>query len=155
MKLCISVEKRCIVLWMYPRYYGGAVHVLLVASFSPWRPGFDPRPVYVCFTIDKVVLGQVFLGLLRISPDIIPPLLHFHLPCKVKIKGKVIFLLLSTNAQLLSQVYITIVSIKMLFSCVYSNICSTLTFYVTEQDADVELPDDDMEMLKHVGVWIM
>jgi hypothetical protein len=41
----------------------------MVASFTPWRPGFDPRPVYVGFTIDKVVMGQVFLGVLRISPD--------------------------------------------------------------------------------------
>jgi hypothetical protein len=93
MKLCISVEKRCIRLWMYPRYYGGAVHRLLVTSFSPWRPGFDPRPVYTGFTIDKVVLGQVFLGVLRISPDIIvPPSLDSHFPCKVKIKVKVIFI---------------------------------------------------------------
>ena len=30
-----------------------------------------------------------------------------------------------------------------------------LRMYITQQGADVEIPDDDMEMSKHVGVWIM
>jgi hypothetical protein len=32
----------------------------LVASLSPWRPGFDIRSVHVEFVVDKVALGQVF-----------------------------------------------------------------------------------------------
>ena len=29
---------------------------LSVASFSPWRPGFDPRPIHVRFVMEKVTL---------------------------------------------------------------------------------------------------
>jgi len=32
---------------------------------------------------------------------------------------------------------------------------SNLRIYVTQHGTDVELPDDDMKMSKHVGVWIM
>ena len=110
--MCISVEKRCIILWMYPRHYGEAVHRLLVSGFSPWRRGFDPRPAYAGFTIDKVLLGQVFLGVLRISPVIIiPPLLHSHFPCKVKIKVKVIFIITNKCTINITGIYHNTVSL--------------------------------------------
>jgi hypothetical protein len=32
----------------------------LVASFSPWWPGFNPRSVHMGFLVDKVALGQDF-----------------------------------------------------------------------------------------------
>jgi branched-subunit amino acid transport protein len=36
--------------------------------------GFAPRSIYVGFVVDKMVLGQVFLRVLRFSPvTIIPP----------------------------------------------------------------------------------
>jgi len=31
-----------------------------VASFGVQTPGFDPRPLYVRFAVDKVVKGQLF-----------------------------------------------------------------------------------------------
>jgi hypothetical protein len=37
----------------------------LVAILSLWRPRFTPRSVHVGFTLDKVLLGQVFLRLLQ------------------------------------------------------------------------------------------
>jgi hypothetical protein len=52
----------------------------LVAGLSPRRTGFAPESTHVGFVVDKVVLGQVFLRVLRFSPaNIIPPLLHIHL----------------------------------------------------------------------------
>jgi hypothetical protein len=43
------------------------------------RSGFATRAVHVGFVVDKVALGQVSLGVLRLSPvSIIPPLLHIH-----------------------------------------------------------------------------
>jgi hypothetical protein len=51
----------------------------LVAGFLPRRPGFAPRAAYVGFMMDKVALGQVFIGVLQFSPvGIIPPLLQIH-----------------------------------------------------------------------------
>lgn len=38
----------------------------LVTSLSPWRTRFDPRPVHVEFVVDKVVVGQVFLSVLKV-----------------------------------------------------------------------------------------
>jgi len=38
----------------------------LVTSPSPWRTWFHPRPVHVEFVVDKVVVGQVFLGVLKV-----------------------------------------------------------------------------------------
>jgi hypothetical protein len=32
----------------------------IVACFSPWRPGFKPRSLYMGFMMNKVALGQVF-----------------------------------------------------------------------------------------------
>jgi hypothetical protein len=50
----------------------------LAAGLSPRRPGFDPRSVHVGFVVDKVVLGQVFLRVLRFSPvSFIPPVLYY------------------------------------------------------------------------------
>jgi hypothetical protein len=40
-----------------------------------------------------------------------------------------------------------------LWNCNF-NSCN-LRIYVTLQGADVELPDDEMEMSKNIGVWIM
>jgi hypothetical protein len=46
----------------------------LVASLSPWRPGFAPGAIRMGFVVDKVALGQIFLRVLRFSPvNIIPP----------------------------------------------------------------------------------
>jgi len=74
--------------------------------------GFDPRLVYAGFTIYKVLLGQVFLGVLRISPVIIiPPLPHSHFPCKVKIKVKVIFILTNKCAINITSIYHNSVSL--------------------------------------------
>jgi hypothetical protein len=45
-------------------------------------PGLNPRPVRVGSVMDKVVLGQVFLLVLRLPPpppSIIPLMLHTHL----------------------------------------------------------------------------
>jgi hypothetical protein len=44
-----------------------------VASLSPWKPVFSPRPVYVGFVMDKVALGQVLLHVVQLSPS-----LSFH-----------------------------------------------------------------------------
>jgi hypothetical protein len=50
----------------------------LVVGLSPRRRGFDAGSVYVGFVVDKVVLGQVFLRVLRFSPvNFIPPVLHY------------------------------------------------------------------------------
>jgi hypothetical protein len=50
----------------------------LVAGLSPRRLGFDPGSVHVGFVLDKVVLGQVFLRVLRFSPvSFIPSVLHY------------------------------------------------------------------------------
>jgi hypothetical protein len=38
----------------------------LVTSLSPWRTRFDPRPFRDEFVVDKVVLGQVFLSVLKV-----------------------------------------------------------------------------------------
>jgi hypothetical protein len=38
----------------------------LVTSLSPRRTRFDPRPVHVEFVVDKVVVGQVFLSVLKV-----------------------------------------------------------------------------------------
>jgi hypothetical protein len=47
------------------------------AGLPPRRRGFDPRPVYMGFVVNKVALGQVFLRVLHLSPvSIIPPMLH-------------------------------------------------------------------------------
>jgi len=56
----------------------------LVASLSPRRSGFNPRSVQVRFVVDRVVLGQVFLPVFRVSHlSIIPPVLHIHLQVRV------------------------------------------------------------------------
>jgi hypothetical protein len=52
-----------------------------------------------------VVLGQDFLGVLRIFPDIIPPLLHSHFPCKVKIKIKVTFIITNKCTIIITSIY--------------------------------------------------
>lgn len=51
----------------------------LVAGLSPRRPGFDSGPVYVSL-VDKMVLGEVSLQILRFClVIIIPRMLHIHL----------------------------------------------------------------------------
>jgi hypothetical protein len=51
----------------------------LVAGLSPRRPGFDPGSVHLGFVVDKVVLGQVLLRVLRLSPvNYIAPMLHYN-----------------------------------------------------------------------------
>jgi hypothetical protein len=48
-------------------------------SVSQRRPGFAPGSVHVGFVVDKVALGQGFLGVLQFAPvRIIPPWLHTH-----------------------------------------------------------------------------
>ena len=37
------------------------------AGLSPQKREFDPRPVHVEFTMDSVILGQIFLLVLRMS----------------------------------------------------------------------------------------
>jgi hypothetical protein len=50
---------------------------LLVAGFSPRRPGFDGRLVNVRFLVDEVVMGIGFFRVLRVSPgDMVPPMVH-------------------------------------------------------------------------------
>jgi hypothetical protein len=45
-----------------------------VAGLSPRRSRFAPGSIHVRFVVDKVALGQVFLGVLRFYPvSIIPP----------------------------------------------------------------------------------
>jgi hypothetical protein len=52
----------------------------IVAGLSSRRAGFAPGSIYVGFVVDKVVLWQVFLRVLRFSPtNIIPPFLNIHL----------------------------------------------------------------------------
>jgi len=51
-----------------------------VAGLSMRRFGFGPRSVHVRFVVDMVVLGQVFLRVLRYSPvSTILPMFHIHL----------------------------------------------------------------------------
>jgi hypothetical protein len=51
----------------------------LVATFSPWRPGFMPRLVHTGFVVDKVALGQVFVRVLWFfHVSIIPLMFHIH-----------------------------------------------------------------------------
>jgi len=38
-----------------------------VACYLSWKYGFDFRPIHVAFEVDKDELGQVFLGILRVS----------------------------------------------------------------------------------------
>ena len=47
----------------------------IVTSFTPRRPGFHPRPVYVRFVFAKLVLGQVFLRVFVIG---LPLSVSFH-----------------------------------------------------------------------------
>jgi hypothetical protein len=55
------------------------LHMQLVASFSPHRPGFTPSTVYEGFGVDKVTLGQVFLQVLHFPPvNTIPPMFHIY-----------------------------------------------------------------------------
>jgi hypothetical protein len=43
------------------------------------RTGFHPGSVHVGFVVDKVVLGRVFLRVLRFSPvSVIPLVLHYN-----------------------------------------------------------------------------
>ena len=49
----------------------------MAISWLRQRPGFDPRPVYVRFVVEKVTLGKVFLRFIHVS--IIPQLVHIHL----------------------------------------------------------------------------
>ena len=43
------------------------------------KPGFDPSLVRLGFAVDKVVVGQVYLRVLRFFPvNIIPPVVHAH-----------------------------------------------------------------------------
>lgn len=37
-------------------------------SLSPWRPGINPREVHLGSLVDIVVLGQVFITVLWLSP---------------------------------------------------------------------------------------
>jgi len=54
--------------------------VITQTGLSPQKREFDPRPVHVEFTMDGVVLGQVFLLPLRVSGvSIIPQTLHTHI----------------------------------------------------------------------------
>jgi len=39
----------------------------LVITFSQQRPGFDPRTVHAVFDLDKMVLGQDCLLLIKLS----------------------------------------------------------------------------------------
>jgi len=51
----------------------------LVAGLSPQWFGLNPRPDHVGFVVDKVALGQVFMGVMQILPIcVIPPMLHTH-----------------------------------------------------------------------------
>jgi hypothetical protein len=47
----------------------------LATSLSPWRPGFDSRPVHVELVVDKAAAGQIFLQVLQFSlTSVIPPM---------------------------------------------------------------------------------
>jgi hypothetical protein len=51
----------------------------LVAGFSPYRTGFNPRPVRGVFMLDEVAPWLVFLRLLQFSPvSVFPPKLHIN-----------------------------------------------------------------------------
>jgi hypothetical protein len=51
----------------------------LVTGVLPHRSGFNPRPVFVRFMVDKAALWQVSLLVLQFSPVIIiPPMLYTH-----------------------------------------------------------------------------
>jgi hypothetical protein len=51
-----------------------AVPEQLLADLSRRKPRFAPGSVHVGFVVDKVALGQVYLGVLRFAPvNIIPP----------------------------------------------------------------------------------
>jgi hypothetical protein len=41
---------------------------ILDASFSPQRPGFNPRAIHVRFVVDKLSLRKVFLQVPKFSP---------------------------------------------------------------------------------------
>ena len=60
----------------------------VIGRLSPLRSGFDPRSVHVKYVVDKVVLGQVPLPVLRVSLGrVVPPILHAHLrlnTCRVR-----------------------------------------------------------------------
>jgi hypothetical protein len=46
-------------------------------TFTKYYYKFDPGLVHVGFVVDKVVVGQIFLRVLRFSPvNFIPPVLH-------------------------------------------------------------------------------
>lgn len=68
------------VLWSYPcnkHSYRWAIPWLRqsVSSLPLWRPTFNPRPVYVGYEVDRVVLGQD----ISFSPiSTIQPMLHTH-----------------------------------------------------------------------------
>jgi len=48
----------------------------LATILSPWRPGFDSRPVHMDLVVDKAAAGQVFLQALQFSlTSVIPPVL--------------------------------------------------------------------------------
>lgn len=54
------------------RQFGGRVMVQrLVAALLLRRSAFDPRPVFVGFVMDRVVLGQAFVRIIEFFPVII------------------------------------------------------------------------------------
>jgi hypothetical protein len=53
---------------------------LLIAGFSPRRPGFIPREIHVQFLVEKVTLGQAFLGVLPCQYHINSCILGIRLP---------------------------------------------------------------------------
>jgi hypothetical protein len=56
-----------------------ALHGRLVAGFSPSRPGFDPRSVYVEFVVDQVATREAFLPVLPFSTvSIISQMFHTY-----------------------------------------------------------------------------
>ena len=55
-----------------------------VADSSSQRPGFVPTSGCVTSLMEQVLLGQVFLSVLRFYPvSIIPPMLHAHCPVSI------------------------------------------------------------------------
>jgi len=55
----------------------------LVPVFSPRKYRFGPGSFHVWFAVDEVIMGQIFVRVLRFFPvTIIPPVLptHFHVP---------------------------------------------------------------------------
>jgi hypothetical protein len=62
----------------------------LLAGLSRRGPEFDLPSIHVRFLVDNVVVGQVFLRILRFSlVDIIPPMLHTHLNLHVTLEGRI------------------------------------------------------------------